>query len=156
MKPTPQQILSALNEMIQESKKTELKAEKVEFTRMGDLRKAVEKLKTYDLEKELSSLRSQYKTINSALSKLKGQAKGFVNDSNKFDGLIDKQWKDYQKASKLSNELAKDLNELGMDGDSFTREYDAALADAETIGQASYKATENDFKNYNDIVDLIE
>ena len=45
MKPTPQQILSALNEMIQESKKTELKAEKVEFTRMGDLRKAVEKLK---------------------------------------------------------------------------------------------------------------
>ena len=43
-----------------------------------------------------------------------------------------------------------------MDGDSFTREYDAALADAETIGQASYKATENDFKNYNDIVDLIE
>ena len=132
------------------------KVEKVQLTRMGDLRKAVEKLKTYDLEKDLSSLRSQYKTINGALTKLKGQAKSFVNDSNKFDGLIDKQWKDYQKASKLSNELAKDLNELGLDGDSFTREYDTALADAETIGQASYKATENDFKNYNDIVDLIE
>ena len=132
------------------------KVEKVHLTRMGDLRKAVEKLKTYDLEKDLSSLRSQYKTINGALTKLKGQAKSFVNDSNKFDGLIDKQWKDYQKASKLSNQLAKDLNELGLDGDSFTREYDTALADAETIGQASYKATENDFKNYNDIVDLIE
>ena len=78
------------------------------------------------------------------------------NDSKKRDERIDKQSKDYQKASKLSNQLAKDLNELGMDGDSFTREYDNALADAETIGQASYKATENDFKNYNDIVDLIE
>jgi len=154
MKPTTEEILKALNEMIQS--KTELKAEKVELTRMGDLRKAVDKLKTYDLEKDLSSLRSQYKAINGALSKLKGQAKSFVNDSNKFDGLIDKQWKDYQKASKLSNQLAKDLNELGMDGDSFTREYDATLADAETIGQASFKATQSDFKNYNDIVDLME
>ena len=132
------------------------KVEKVQLTRMGDLRKAVEKLKTYDLEKQLSSLRTQYKTVNGALTKLKGQAKSFVNDSNKFDGLIDKQWKDYQKASKLSNELAKDLNELGLDGDSFTREYDNALADAETIGQATYKATETDFANYNDIVDLTE
>ena len=43
-----------------------------------------------------------------------------------------------------------------MDGDSFTREYDNALADAETIGQATYKATETDFANYNDIVDLTE
>jgi hypothetical protein len=146
--PTTEEVRTALKEL--------LSVQKVDLTRMGDLRKAVEKLKTYDLEKDLSSLRSQYKTINGALTKLKGQAKSFVNDSNKFDGLIDKQWKDYQKASKLSNQLAKDLNELGMDGDSFTREYDNALADAETIGQASYKATENDFKNYNDIVDLIE
>ena len=73
-----------------------------------------------------------------------------------MEGKADKQWSDYQKASKLSNQLAKDLNELGMDGDSFTREYDNALADAETIGQATYKATETDFANYNDIVDLTE
>jgi hypothetical protein len=123
---------------------------------MGDLRKAVDKLKTYDLEKDLSSLRSQYKAINGVLTKLKTQSKTFVKDYGKFEGLADKQWKDYQAASKLSNELAKDLNELGMDGDSFTREYDNALADAETIGQASFKATQSDFKNYNDIVDLSE
>jgi len=152
--PTTEEILSALNEMIQS--KTELKAEKVELTRMGDLRKAVDKLKTYDLEKDLSSLRSQYKAINGVLTKLKTQSKTFVKDYGKFEGLADKQWKDYQAASKLSNELAKDLNELGMDGDSFTREYDNALADAETIGQASFKATQSDFKNYNDIVDLSE
>ena len=132
------------------------KVEKVHLGAMDDLRKAVDKLKTYDLEKDLSSLRSQYKNINNALSKLKAQAKSFVNDSNKFDSLIDKQWKDYQKASKLSIEIAKDLRELGIDGDSFTREYDNALADAESIGQESFKATENDFKNYNEIVDLIE
>jgi len=155
MKPTTEQILSALNKLVRENK-TELKAEKVELTRMGDLRKAVSKLKSYDLEKELSNLRSQYKTINGALTKLKSQSKTFIKDYVKFEGIIDKQWKDYQAASKLSNELAKDLNELGMDGDSFTREYDNALADAETIGQASYKATESDFKNYNEIVDLTE
>ena len=110
----------------------------------------------YDFEKDLSNLRSQYNNINGVLTKLKSQSKTFVKDYGKFEVLADKQWKDYQAASKLSSQIAKDLRELGIDGDSFTREYDTALADAETIGQASYKATENDFKNYNDIVDLIE
>ena len=155
MKPTQEQILSALNKLIRENK-TELKTEKVELGAIDDLKKAVSKLKGYDLEKKLSNLRNQYKTINGALTKLKGQAKSFVNDSNKFESLLDKQWKDYQAASKLSSQIEKELRELGVDGDSFTREYDNALADAETIGQESFKATQNDFKNYNDIVDLIE
>ena len=132
------------------------KVEKVHLGAMDDLRKAVDKLKTYDLEKDLSSLRSQYKTINGALTKLKGQSKTFVKDYGKFEGKADKQWGDYQKASKLSSEIAKDLRELGIDGNSFTQEFDNALADAETIGQESFKATQNDFKNYNDIVDLTE
>ena len=37
MKPTPQQILSALNEMIQS--KTELKSEKVELAVVDDIKK---------------------------------------------------------------------------------------------------------------------
>ena len=132
------------------------KVEKVHLGAMDDLRKAVDKLKTYDLEKDLSSLRSQYKTINGALTKLKSQSKTFVKDYIKLEGKADKQWADYQKASKLSSQIAKDLRELGIDGNSFTQEYDNALADAETIGQESFKATQNDFKNYNDIVDLTE
>jgi hypothetical protein len=132
------------------------KVEKVQLGAMDDLKKAVGKLKGYDLEKKLSDLRSQYKAINGVLTKLKTQSKTFVKDYIKFEALADKQWKDYQSASKLSNEIAKDLRELGIDGDSFTREYDTALADAETIGQESFKATQNDFKNYNDIVDLSE
>jgi hypothetical protein len=151
-KPSDLEILSALNEIIRESQKPK----KVELGAMDDLKKAVGKLKGYDLEKKLSDLRSQYKAINGVLTKLKTQSKTFVKDYIKFEALADKQWKDYQSASKLSNEIAKDLRELGIDGDSFTREYDTALADAETIGQESFKATQNDFKNYNDIVDLSE
>ena len=155
MQPTP--LGKTYAEYEKELKEFNLsKVEKVHLGAMDDLRKAVDKLKTYDLEKDLSSLRSQYKTINGALTKLKSQSKTFVKDYGKFEGLADKQWKDYQKASKLSSQIAKDLRELGIDGESFTREYDNALADAETIGQESFKATQNDFKNYNDIVDLTE
>ena len=39
MKPTPEQILSALNKLIKESKKTELKSEKVELGLMDDINK---------------------------------------------------------------------------------------------------------------------
>jgi len=41
MKPTTEQILSALNEMIQS--KTELKAEKVELGAIDDLEKGIKK-----------------------------------------------------------------------------------------------------------------
>ena len=44
MKPTQEQILSALNEMIQS--KTELKAEKVELTVAGDIQKQIANIKT--------------------------------------------------------------------------------------------------------------
>jgi|TARA_R110001583_G_scaffold122923_1_gene274228 hypothetical protein len=44
MKPTTEQILSALNEMIQS--KTELKAEKVELTVAGDIQKQIANIKT--------------------------------------------------------------------------------------------------------------
>ncbi len=156
MKPTPLGKKS-YEEYAKELKEFNLsKVEKVHLGAMDDLRKAVDKLKTYDLEKDLSSLRSQYKTINGVLTKLKSQSKTFVKDYGKFEGKADKQWSDYQKASKLSSEIAKDLRELGIDGNSFTQEFDNALADAETIGQESFKATQNDFKNYNDIVDLTE
>ena len=44
MKPTTEQILSALNEMIQS--KTELKAEKVELSVAGDIQKQIANIKT--------------------------------------------------------------------------------------------------------------
>jgi hypothetical protein len=132
------------------------KVERVDLGAMDDLKKAVSKLKGYDLENQLSSLKGQYNSINGVLTKLKSQSKTFIKDYGKFEGILDKQWKDYQAASKLSSQIAKDLRELGIDGNSFTQEFDNALADAETIGQASFKATQSDFKNYNDIVDLTE
>jgi hypothetical protein len=131
------------------------KVERVQLGAIDDLKKAVSKLKSYDLENQLSALKGQYNSINGALTKLKSQSKTFIKDYGKFEGQADKQWKDYQAASKLSSQIAKELRELGID-DSFIQEYDNALADAETIGQASFKATQSDFKNYNDIVDLTE
>ena len=44
MKPTTEQILSALNEMIKS--KTELKSEKVEFNVAGDIQKQIANIKT--------------------------------------------------------------------------------------------------------------
>jgi hypothetical protein len=155
MQPTP--LGKTYEEYAKELKEFNLsKVEKVQLGAMDDLKKAVSKLKSYDLENQLSSLKGQYNSINGALTKLKSQSKTFVKDYGKFEGQADKQWKDYQAASKLSSQIAKDLRELGIDGNSFTQEYDNALADAETIGQASFKATQSDFKNYNDIVDLTE
>ena len=63
MKPTPQQILSALNEIIQESKKTELKAEKVELALIDD----IEKL----LDKGLAEKRKSEKIIRKAADELR-------------------------------------------------------------------------------------
>ena len=160
-KPTPfgKKTFAEYEKEVNDYKEFNLsKVEQVQLGAMDDLRKAVDKLKTYDLEKQLSNLRTQYKTVNGALTKLKSQAKTFVKDYIKFEGDGYKQWEDYQKASKLSNQIDKDLRELGIDGDSFTQEYDTALAEAEKIGQDSFKATQsaNDFKNYNELVDLTE
>jgi hypothetical protein len=156
MQPTP------LGKKTYEEYEKELKeynlssSKRIDLGLMDDLKKAVSKLKSYDLENQLSSLKGQYNSINGALTKLKSQSKTFVKDYGKFEGEADKQWKDYQAASKLREVLDKGLRELGLKGDSFTQEFDNALADAETIGQESFKATQNDFKNYNDIVDLTE
>ena len=55
MKPTPEQILSALNKMIKESK-TELKAEKVELGLMQDVLKLHNKIEGFkdDMDGQLS------------------------------------------------------------------------------------------------------
>ena len=60
MKPTQEQILSALNKMIRESK-TELKAEKVELALVDDIEKAYNKAESLEntISKAVSKLRSE-------------------------------------------------------------------------------------------------
>jgi len=141
----------------QEKKKEfNLASEKVELAKLGDLKKAVKKLEKYNIAKELSDLENEYKSIDTTLNKLKSQAKSFVNKYGKFETTLDKQWSDYQEASKISNQIESDLKELGLDGASFTDQYNNIIANAEEAGQKAFKATQSGFKNYNDIVDLFE
>ena len=64
MKPTQEQILSALNKMIQS--KTELKAEKVELNVAGDIQKQIANIKTE--RKNVASARKVYeKAVSDAV-----------------------------------------------------------------------------------------
>ena len=71
MKPTPEQILSALNKLIRESK-TELKAEKVELALVDDIEKAYDKAQSLEknVSKAVSKLRSDVLKTSDAWDKV--------------------------------------------------------------------------------------
>ena len=87
MKPTTEQILSALNEMIQS--KTELKAEKVELALIDD----IEKL----LDKGLAEKRKSEKIIRKAADNLRESSQFLADAASKA-----------QKAVKAAKELGAD------------------------------------------------
>ena len=109
MKPTQEQILSALNKLIKESK-TELKTEKVELGVSQDVSKAIsEALK---LDKEANSMVKDAKKTAASLEKL------FSNV-----GVIEKSYLEIRKQSsaigkklgKYFDVLYKGAKELGVD-----------------------------------------
>ena len=110
MKPTPEQILSALNKMIRESK-TELKAEKVELSLIDDLKDAEKFYKValnmaMDVNEELENIVSMMNATSASaskaeeslkvLSKIEKQSKELgvsVNDIPEYKKAIN--FKDY-------------------------------------------------------------
>ena len=94
MKPTQEQILSALNEMIRESK-TELKTEKVEL-----------------------SLVSEFKTdYNKAVKKslsLSEEVATFSSKKNDLESEVNKNISDFEKLQKPYNAIVKQAKELGV------------------------------------------
>ena len=132
--PTDEQILSALNEIIQESKKTELKAEKVELGLADDLKKLnteADKISksvnkdSIDLSKLFQELRnlsddfnkindrrnddikkgkSTLKEINTILDKTEKQAKEL--------GIAPKDIPNFSKSSKISQDLRSAVNDM--------------------------------------------
>ena len=98
MKPTTEQILSALNEMIKS--KTELKTQKIELGIVDDLEKLLK-----DYQEEISDLET-FKDLKSERKKLinlasrVGKAKGTVTRINKIRKQIDGMQKKLQKAAK--------------------------------------------------------
>jgi uncharacterized coiled-coil DUF342 family protein len=95
MKPTTEQILSALNKMIKESRKTELKSKKVEL-----------------------SLVSEFKTdYNKAVKKSLSLSEEVAKLSNKKDDLeseVNKNISDFEKLQKPYNAIVKQAKELGV------------------------------------------
>ncbi len=91
-KPTPEQILSALNEIIREAK-TELKAEKVELGAIDDFEKLFNK--SLDASVKIGT------TFIDAVSKAQNKYKGNISD--------------LQKALKIGTEIKKSAKELGID-----------------------------------------
>ena len=104
MKPTQEQILSALNKLIRENK-TELKAEKIELGLVQDLEKALG-FQTKQ-SKKLDGLIKESKKDLSLLSKIKDRAR-VVSNLNGDILEIDKKIQGYEK------ELLKTAKELGI------------------------------------------
>ena len=93
MKPTTEQILSALNEMIQS--KTELKSERVE---LGD----VDRLMTEEkqLEKELKSAYKHYGDVLEKAAKYKEEIKRYRNELVSKSATMEDTIKKIEKAAK--------------------------------------------------------
>jgi len=89
MKPTPQQILSALNKLVKENQKTELKAEKVELALIDD----IEKL----LDKGLAAKRKSEQIIRKEADNLRESSQFLADAASKA-----------QKAVKAAKELGAD------------------------------------------------
>jgi len=95
MKPTQEQILSALNKLVRENK-TELKAEKVELGLVDDIEKLV---KSYEQDS---------KKLDSAM--------------NSWYNKIDSVNKDFPKVSKLYTSFDKGIKSLKSDLDNLTKQ----------------------------------
>ena len=110
MKPTTEQILSALNEMIQS--KTELKAEKVELGLVDDMETGIDRLNNF--------FGTSNKTVEKAISldkdfdSIKAKAKQIVKDLN-FDSSDINKWRD--NGNKLTSKFEKAAKELGINPD---------------------------------------
>jgi len=90
MKPTPEQILSALNKMIKESK-TELKAEKVELAVVDDIKK---------LYSDYINQNEEYDKIYAPVFKVENDVKNWIKGMEKIKSKAETLFKDTDKMMK--------------------------------------------------------
>tara|TARA_R100000541_G_C1887230_1_gene83124 strand:+ start:249 stop:671 length:423 start_codon:yes stop_codon:yes gene_type:complete len=107
MKPTQEQILSALNKMIQS--KTELKSEKVELGLVDDLKK---------LNAEADEIQKSVNKGSIELSKLFQELRGLSDDFNKINDRrsdnIKKGKSTFKELNSLLEKTQKQAKELGI------------------------------------------
>ena len=97
MKPTPQQILSALNKIISENK-TEFKPEKVELGLASDFNSAYSKA-----VKQSSVLAQEFAAI--------------ISEQDKLSDKVNKNISDFEKLQKPYNTILKQAKDLGVNID---------------------------------------
>ena len=108
MKPTQEQILSALNKLIRENK-TELKTEKVELGVAQDIDK-----RNKELKKAIKSATALIKDAESDIKEVRSSIKSLEVVFNKLNKLDDTLNKEMNKASKLQDLAEKQAKELGV------------------------------------------
>ena len=122
MKPTQEQILSALNKLIKESK-TELKAEKIELSSIDDLEKGIKKAIAFST-KAIITLQAAGDKSNSLADKFMKEARAM----QKLKSNIEKQAKD------LGVGLPKNIKSLMNDLDA---NFEAIIKTRKIIGSLS-------------------
>ena len=90
MKPTPEQILSALNKLIKENK-TELKAEKVELAVVDDIKK---------LYSDYINQNEEYDKIYAPVFKVENDVKNWIKGMEKIKSKAETLFKDTDKMMK--------------------------------------------------------
>jgi hypothetical protein len=118
--PTTEQILSALNEIIQESKKTELKAEKVELSIAGDIQKQIANIKT--VRKSVSQATKAFKKAKDDALNVReegvdvyqraGAIREDAMDAAKELGIKPEDIKGFKTMDDTSDDLFKEYQEL--------------------------------------------
>ena len=103
MKPTTEQILSALNEMIKS--KTELKAEKIELALVDDIETESKKFK---------SIEQAAKGLTKKLGNDMSAVKIAVKNINEYLSVQKQNFDLYKKTDKMIMKLRKDAKELGI------------------------------------------
>jgi len=91
MKPTPEQILSALNKLVKENQKTELKAEKVELAVVDDIKK---------LYSDYINQNEEYDKIYAPVFKVENDVKNWIKGMEKIKSKAETLFKDTDKMMK--------------------------------------------------------
>ena len=114
MKPTQEQILSALNKLVRENK-TELKAEKVELGLVDDLKDLIKKGTT--IEKKLAGQLTSYNGLLRAGGQFKKLYSGFLKQAKELGVDVPSELKKLEEIAdgfeKKGNALKKVSNLFG-------------------------------------------
>tara|TARA_R110002167_G_scaffold237606_1_gene442786 strand:- start:50 stop:481 length:432 start_codon:yes stop_codon:yes gene_type:complete len=108
MKPTQEQILSALNKLIRENK-TELKAEKVELGLTDDAKAVVKEGKA--IQKKMASEYKVWPKIEGEYGKVFGKILDFLDNTK---GLTTKAEAIQKQANSIFDKIEKQAKELGV------------------------------------------